>query len=338
MIEACPDGWQAGTTEYTVKLLASPSCYEAYYTYDGYVSGMNLAAKVKKNCDGTYEVANPWTLDGPPSAAGGWPDTPWIPGWWNDPQVPDSTYAACDPDGSRKMRQRRSYPLVSVEPISTPTPYEFSITSITPTELPAEGGVVTVITDGVQSRESQVTLGPNKTRFSLTRVFDPAYTRRVTTGEVNYGGTGVGYEDFNEYFGGYQRPHATVTQKGYGGDEDDQCISDPIWMNASAIFMPNQIVLNQGGLPTVYKDFTKERCLICQPTTLEGTTCEWDAVGSEPWMKIEKKDGLFTLTIDPEAEYTVGPVDGYASGLTGTVTISTEKGSKAWTVFIGVEE
>jgi hypothetical protein len=337
MIEACPGGWQAGTTEYTVRLLASPSCYEAYYSYDGYVSGMNLAAKVKKNCDGTYEVANPWTLDGPPSAAGGWPDAPWIPGWWNDPQIPASTYAACDPDGSRKMRQLRLYPLISVEPIMTPQPYELTVKSVTPSEVPASGGVVTVVTGGVQDRTFQHTIGPNKARFSITKQISPYYTRRIA--DLGPGGIaqGILYTDFTPQLGGYNLPPATITQKGYGGDADDKCIADPIWINASGIFMPNQLALNRGDIPTVYADFTKERCLVCQPTTLEGSACEWTATGSESWMKITKKDGLFTLTIDPGVEYTLGPVCSYASGLTGTVTVGTQKESETWTVCIKME-
>jgi hypothetical protein len=325
----CPEGWAQSQLEYRAELYAVQGCRFAYYRIE---NGSFVSALVRKNCDGSFSIEHPY-----PQHAYYFPDMPYIGG---HAPFPPGTETLCTP--ADNVRELAFFPLISVEEMeSGDEPYEFAVTSITPDEIPAEGGTVTIVTDGVQSRESQVTFGPNLSRFSIVRVVYPPYIHRETQTDPSNPrlGVGINYVDFNEYNPiASQRPAAVITQKGYGGDEDDQCISDPIWVNASAVQVPVRSALNAGVLPAVFKDFTQERCLICQPTTLEGTTCEWEATGSEPWMKIEAKDGLFTLTIDPEVEYTVGPVYGYPTGLTGNVTITTQKESKTWTVFVKVEE
>jgi len=331
MIAGCPEGWQAGQTQYTAKLWYSPSCSTALYAVDGYTSGDQLIALIKKTCNDTFEIANP------PSYVNGfpvveWPDRPWIKGWV---ARDDDAYAQCSQ--SINPRDLKYHPMQSVSVVTTQQPWHFYVKSVTPSEVPASGGVVTVVTGGVQDKTTQHTIAPNKSRFSITRKISPYYTRRITSSVVNGSGQGISYTDFTPQLGGFNLPQATVIQKGYGGDDDEQCTADAIWINAAAIYMPNQLLLNQGSIPVVYADFTKENCLVCQPTTLEGKSCEWTATGSEAWMKIDKKDGLFTLTIDPDVKYTLGPVCNYTSGLTGTVTVTTKKESKTWTVCIKMQ-
>jgi hypothetical protein len=333
---ACSNGWQPGQTEYTANLVTILGCSTAvYYATGGDIpaSGFYEAGyvRVSKDCSGAITAV-------PMGATGSdFQNRQWVAGY-----VPISNWlqtgqSLAEYSGIPSARGFTIFPLESIQQIgSPPAPLTYSLNA--PSNAEASDSSVTVTTNGIGEAFTQsVTIGKNNKRFSRVVVVRSDFRFRNTVigyvNDSNLGGVGFTYPTSAVA----NSPVAIVTQKGYGGEADDKCIADPIWINASGIFMPNQLALNRGDLPTVYADFTKERCLVCQPTTLEGSACEWTATGSAAWMKITKKDGLFTLTIDPDVEYTLGPVCSYTSGLTGTVTVGTQKESETWTVCIKME-
>ena len=219
-------------------------------------------------------------------------------------------------------------------------PTEFVITSSNSADvIPASGGTITIETDGTRPKQTSAAIPPNLSRFPREIYVVPEYIRRYWIQDL-LTITGTVFQSWWPLYdvsqSGPQNTEAVVfTQLGYGGEDDTNCIVNMIWLNAVEVHLAGPATVGgeiEGG-GYVVGDFRKETCLVCQPTTVEGTACEWDATSSQDWAALTIEDGLLKLEIDNTVDYEVVDFRGLRALFT-EVTFTNAKGSLEWQVWV----